>query len=45
MSSGHGINSISMRAKEQNWKLSINSIQGAGTEIKIVMKTHKYHWN
>jgi signal transduction histidine kinase len=43
--SGQGLNSISMRAKEQNWKLSIHSSPGAGTEIKIIMKTRKYHWN
>ena len=43
--SGHGINSITLRAKELNWKLSINSSPGAGTEIIITMKTHKYHWN
>jgi two-component sensor histidine kinase len=43
--SGHGIYSISMRAKEQKWKLTIKSTLGAGTEIEIIMRTHRYHWN
>jgi signal transduction histidine kinase len=43
--SGHGIYSISMRAKEQKWKLTIKSTLGEGTEIEIIMRTHRYHWN